>query len=189
MWASSARLAPERGALLTPPTADDTTAADADSPGAEGAGLAIGPVDRQLLEALSRDGRAGHTELAAAAGVSESTVRRRLTVLRRAGVLVFLVDVPPAALGFRTEARLWMSVRPSRLTAVAAAMAGHPEASFVAMTTGPTNLLAAVTCRDPLDLARYLTERIASLDAIRTMETAPVIRTVKRAGALLPLPR
>lgn len=116
-------------------------------------------------------------------------MRRRLTLLRQSGVLAFLVDIPPAVLGFRAEARLWMSVRPSRLTEVAAAMAGHPEVSLVAQTTGPTNLLAAVNCTDSLDLARYLTERIASLDAIHTIETAPVIRTVKRAGALLPLGR
>lgn len=56
----------------------------------------------------------------------------------------------------------------------------------MALTTGPTNLLAAVNCRDSLDLARYLTESVASLDDIRAVETAPIIRTVKRAGALLP---
>ncbi|WP_272924802.1 MULTISPECIES: Lrp/AsnC family transcriptional regulator [unclassified Streptomyces] len=145
--------------------------------------------DRSLFDLLSQDGRASCIELAAATGWSESTVRRRLTTLRRAGVLTFLVDISPAALGFRSEARLWMSVRPSRLTAVASAMARHPEVSLVAQTTGPTNLLAAVNCRSSLDLARYLTERIASLDAIHTLETAPVLRTVKRAGSLLPLGR
>ncbi|MFC6879517.1 MULTISPECIES: Lrp/AsnC family transcriptional regulator [Actinomadura] len=175
-WAGPARLTPEQAAPLVPPPP-------------EAADVSLEPADRPLFDLLSRDGRASHTELAAATGWSESTVRRRLTVLRRSGVLNFLVDIPPAALGFRAEARLWMTVRPSRLAAVARAMAGHPEVSLVAQTTGPTNLLAAVNCKDSLDLARYLTERIASLDAIHTIETAPVIRTVKRAGALLPLER
>ncbi|SHN09202.1 DNA-binding transcriptional regulator, Lrp family [Streptomyces yunnanensis] len=175
-WAGPARLTPEQTALLTPPPTDDSD-------------ISLGPADRPLFDLLAQDGRASHTELAAATGWSESTVRRRLTALRQAGVLIFLVDIPPAVLGFGTEARLWMSVRPSRLTAAASAMAHHPEVSLVAQTTGPTNLLAAVNCRSSLDLARYLTERIASLDAIHTMETAPVIRTVKRAGALLPIDR
>ncbi|MFJ8623844.1 Lrp/AsnC family transcriptional regulator [Kitasatospora sp. NPDC093550] len=116
-------------------------------------------------------------------------MRRRTAVLRRAGVLTFLVDVAPAVLGFRAEARPWMSVRPARLAATAAELAGHPEVSLVAHTTGPTNLLAAVNCRDSLHLARYPTTRIAAPDAIRTIETAPVVRTLKRAGALLPLER
>ncbi|WP_171163370.1 Lrp/AsnC family transcriptional regulator [Streptomyces sp. I05A-00742] len=176
-WAGPACLTAEQAALLAPPPVDGS------------AEVTLGPADRPFLELLARDGRAGHAELAAATGWSETTVRRRLAALRRAGVLVLLVDIPPAALGFRTEARLWLSVRPSRLTAVAEELAGHPEVSLVALTTGPTNLLAAVNCRDALDLARYLTERIASLDAVRAMETAPVIRTVKRAGAPLPLVR
>ncbi|MGW2615060.1 Lrp/AsnC family transcriptional regulator [Streptomyces sp. NPDC001500] len=175
-WAGPARLTPQQAAPLAPPPTDDSE-------------IRLGSADRPLFALLSRDGRASHTELATATGWSESTVRRRLTALRQAGVLTFLVDIPPAVLGFRSEARLWMSVRPSRLAAVASALAGHPEVSLVAQTTGPTNLLAAVNCRSPLDLARYLTERIASLHAIHTIETAPVIRTVKRAGALLPVER
>ncbi|MGY0056647.1 Lrp/AsnC family transcriptional regulator [Streptomyces sp. LZ34] len=177
-WAGPARLTPGQTALLSPPPVAN---ADAD------AEVALDAGDQPLFDVLSRDGRASYAELASATGWSDSTVRRRLTALRRAGVLTFLVDIPPAALGFRAEARLWMSVRPSRLAAVAAAMAEHPEVSLVAMTTGPTNLLGAVNCRDAQHLARYLTERIASLEAIRSLETAPVIRTVKRAGALLPI--
>jgi DNA-binding Lrp family transcriptional regulator len=172
-WAGPARLSPGQAALLAPPPPGDGE-------------VTLGPADRPLFGLLSRDGRASHAELAAATGWSEATVRRRVAALRRSGVLTFLVDIPPAALGFRAEARLWMSVRPSRLTEVAAAMAEHPEVSLVALTTGPTNLLAAVNCRDSLDLARYLTESVGSLDAVRAVETAPVIRTVKRAGALLP---
>ncbi|NSC20072.1 Lrp/AsnC family transcriptional regulator [Streptomyces albus subsp. chlorinus] len=190
-WAGPARLTPEQTALLTPPGTGGGPGNHADSHqrGDSGGEVTLAPADRPLFDVLARDGRASHTELAAATGWSESTVRRRLTALRRSGVLTFLVDIPPSALGFHSEARLWMSVQPSRLTAVASALARHPEVSLVAQTTGPTNLLAAVNCRDSLDLARYLTESIASLEAIHTMETAPVIRTVKRAGALLPTER
>ncbi|MET0235203.1 MAG: hypothetical protein ABW224_11235 [Kibdelosporangium sp.] len=55
------------------------------------------------------------------------------------------------------------------------------------MTTGPTDLTAAISCRDNADPYRYLTERVSALDAVGTLETAPVIRTVKRAGAALPV--
>ncbi|MCP2164363.1 DNA-binding transcriptional regulator, Lrp family [Goodfellowiella coeruleoviolacea] len=144
--------------------------------------------DHALLAALARDGRAGHAELAAGTGWSESTVRRRVDHLRRAGVLTYQLDIPPAALGFHAEARLWMSVRPAGLVGVANTLAGHAEVSFVAVTTGPTNLVATVVCRDSHGLYRYLTERVAALEAVRDVETAPVIRTVKRAGAVLPLP-
>ncbi|GAA0279127.1 Lrp/AsnC family transcriptional regulator [Cryptosporangium japonicum] len=173
-WAGPARLTEDQVARLTPHH-------DATEP------VTPGPADQVLLDRLAADGRTTHAELAAATGWSEPTVRRRLSGLRRSGLLRFLVDVPPHVLGFHAEARLWISAQPSKLDEVASALATHPEASLVALTTGPTNLLAAVNCRDSADLARYLTRRIGSLDAIRTLETAPVIRTLKRAGTVLPI--
>jgi DNA-binding Lrp family transcriptional regulator len=141
--------------------------------------------DQALLDALARDGRTGYAELASITGWSDSTVKRRMDHLRRTGVLSYVLDVLPGALGFHAEARLWMNVRPSRLSATAETLATHPEVSFAAVTTGPANLIAAVNCRDDADLYRYLTERVSTLDSIASMQTAPVIRTVKRAGALL----
>lgn len=142
--------------------------------------------DHALLAALSRDGRAPYAELSTDTGWSESTVKRRLDHFRRAGVLVFDVDIPPSALGYHAEARLWMTVRPSALVGTANAIAAHPETTFTAITTGRTNLVAAVVCRDSRDLHRYLTERIGALDDVHSVETAPLMRTVKRAGAVLP---
>ncbi|WP_255690998.1 hypothetical protein [Pseudonocardia terrae] len=38
-------------------------------------------------------------------------------------------------------------------------------------------------CRDEADLFRHLTERIGALPNIGEVETGPITRTVKRAGA------
>ncbi|GAA3620563.1 Lrp/AsnC family transcriptional regulator [Nonomuraea rosea] len=141
--------------------------------------------DHALVEALSLDARLPHADLALATGWSESSVRRRLAHLRQTGVLYFDVDISPGLLGYQAEAFLWMSVKPAKLAAVEAALADHPEVTVAAATTGPANLFAGVACRDSRDLYRYLTDRIGKLKAVRHVETAPLIRTVKRAGALL----
>ncbi|MBE8517435.1 Lrp/AsnC family transcriptional regulator [Amycolatopsis sp. H6(2020)] len=138
--------------------------------------------DRPLLDALSIDGRAPYPALAAATGWSESTVARRIRALRAADLLRFDLDVNAAALGYRTEARLWASVPPAHLAQTGAAVAAHPEVTFCAATTGPTNLLISTVCRDNRDLYRYLTERLGALPYIGEIQTAPVIRVVKRAG-------
>jgi DNA-binding Lrp family transcriptional regulator len=141
--------------------------------------------DQALLAALSLDGRTGHAELAGITGWSESTVRRRMDRLVGAGALFYDIDIPPECLGYRCAARLWMSVRPAEPASVGQALARHPEVSFAAATTGPANLMAAVACRDDQALYHYLTERIGALEGVGHLETAPVIRTVKRAGAVL----
>jgi DNA-binding Lrp family transcriptional regulator len=146
------------------------------------------PVDRDgpLLAALARDGRASLTTLAATTGWSESTVARRLEDLRGGGALFFDVDVDPALLGYAVEALLWLAVPPSRLAGVGTALAGHPEVAFAAATTGPANLIASVGCRDVEALYDYVATSLGGIDAISAVETAPVVRAVKRAGAVLP---
>ncbi|MFF7752899.1 Lrp/AsnC family transcriptional regulator [Streptomyces sp. NPDC007971] len=178
-WAGAASLTEEQVSMLRPPAALPVTAET----------VTLDEQDQAMLEILTRDGRTGYSELAMVTRSAESTVKRRVDALRRAGVLTFTIDIAPSALGFPIEARLWMSVRPSQLADVATRMAEHPEVSFAAMTTGPSNLVAAVNCRDAEDLCRYLTERVAVLDTIDSIETAPVIRTLKRAGALVLPPR
>ncbi|MEV4399898.1 Lrp/AsnC family transcriptional regulator [Nonomuraea sp. NPDC049607] len=148
--------------------------------------VSLSAQDHALVRVLAQDGRAGYGELAAATGWSPTTVRRRLGELRSGDALRFDVEIPSQALGYHAEAWLWMKVEPSALASVGRAMAAHPEADVVAATTGPTNLMAGVTCRDTQDLYRYLTERVAPLHGVRELETAPVIRTLKRVGTLLP---
>jgi DNA-binding Lrp family transcriptional regulator len=156
-----------------------------DPPAAVDGPVVLDDGDQAMLAALSLDGRTPHAELAQVTGWSESTVRRRLDRLVGAGVLYYDLDIPPETLGYRTEARLWMSVRPAQLASVGEALKGHTEVSFAAAVTGAANLMAAVACRDDHALYRYLTERIGALDGVGHLETAPVIRTVKRAGTVL----
>jgi DNA-binding Lrp family transcriptional regulator len=148
----------------------------------------LGPDDRVLLAELARDGRASYAELGQATHWHESTVRRRVEELRAAGILYLDVDVDDSAFGIGTHANLYLSVAPARLATVGRALAEHPEVPFVAATTGTTNLMATVLCRDDHDLYRYLTEQIAGLDGVSSLEVVLIIRSVKRAATVLPQP-
>ncbi|TCO52378.1 Lrp/AsnC family transcriptional regulator [Actinocrispum wychmicini] len=138
--------------------------------------------DDRLLALLQQDGRAAFADLAEALGTGEASVRRRVGQLRRAGVLYFDIDLDPTMLGMKAQAVLWMSVRPAQLRTVAEILARHPEVALVAATTGATNLLAKVLCRDVDSLYTYLADSVGGIDAVGHVETAPVIRTLKRAA-------
>lgn len=140
--------------------------------------------DRALLAALAEDGRAGFPRLAAATGWSQTTVRRRLSDLQASGVLYFDVDYEWAIVGPHVRTMLWVSVAPDRLAEVGAAFAGHPQAAYVAATTGPTNLYASIVAPSGEAFYRYLTTDVAALPGIGQIEAAPVIRTVKTTGRL-----
>jgi len=183
-------LTPEQAAALTPPPSGGHQGTPGEgiwgSRPPEAKTTFPEPGDRVLMAELSRDGRASYAELAQATHWHESTVRRRVEELRAAGDLYLDVDVDEAAFGIHTRAGLWMSVAPARLAAVGEALAQHHEIPFVAATTGTSNLIASLLCRDDQALYQYLTERIASLDGVNALEVAPIIRTVKRAATVLP---
>lgn len=81
-----------------------------------------------------------------------------------------------------------MSVAPAHLDEVTRTPAGHGEPAFVAgQRPAPANLVAQALCPDPPALRDYLARRLGALDAIRSLESAPVLRTVKAAGPLGPV--
>ena len=140
--------------------------------------------DEPLLAELARDGRSSNASLAAAIHWHESTVRRRIDELRRAGLLQFEVDLDTRGLGMNVHTVFWLSVEPARLDEVGRTLAGHPEVPFAAATTGPANLVASAHFRDTQHLYEYLTGELASLPGMRSVETAPIIRTLKRTGSV-----
>ncbi|MEV0264690.1 hypothetical protein AB0I49_25575 [Streptomyces sp. NPDC050617] len=72
-----------------------------------------------------------------------------------------------------------------RLGEAGRALGRHGEVPFAASTTGPTNLYAAVACFDNRALHRYLTGPVAALPGLTQVESAPVTRTLKRAGLIV----
>lgn len=150
------------------------------------AGLEISDSDAPLFAALRADGRASLTDLAATVGWSPPTVSRRIAELRACGALFFDVDADQRCFGITTHALLWATVAPGRLNEVAETLAGHSELALVAATTGRTNLLAEALCPDPAALHAYLTAKLGPLAAIQTLETTPVLTTVKSTAPVGP---
>jgi DNA-binding Lrp family transcriptional regulator len=140
--------------------------------------------DDLLIDELARDGRTSVADLAAATHWHESTVRRRIEELRQAGLLYFDLDIDETVLGVNANVMLWLKVEPASLDAAGRAVAVHPEVPFAAATTGPTNLTVSAVFRDNRHLYRYLTTRLADLPGLQSVETTPMIRTVKRVGTL-----
>jgi len=142
----------------------------------------LDPADRVLVAELARDGRTPFTGLAAATGLDESSVRRRLAALLADGTLYLDLDVDNRALGFGFSALLWLSVEPARISTVGNALAQFPEVAFAGATTGPTDVLASVVTTTGTAFYQFLTDRVGALPGIREIQSAPVLRTLKRVG-------
>ena len=75
-----------------------------------------------------------------------------------------------------------LAVEPRASFRVIAAVTGISDQT--AATTGPTNLLASAVLRDTRHLYEYLTGELAALPGVSSVQTAPIIRTLKRTGSV-----
>jgi DNA-binding Lrp family transcriptional regulator len=181
---SAAQLAVLREAVPeTPPPPPEVAPPPGTAPAwAPAAATMLRADDDPLIAGLARDGRAPVAALAAATHWHESTVRRRIEELQRAGLLYFDIDIDESTLGVNASLMLWLTVEPAHLEAAGSAIAAHPEVPFAAATTGPTNLTVSVVFRAIHQLYAYLTSRLASIPGLRAAETAPIIGTSKKEG-------
>lgn len=163
--------------VLEPAQAEALSPAPAGEPSR--APVALDAEDEALMAVLGRDGRATLAELRQATHQSESAVKRRLDNLRRTGAVYTYLQFDPGLLGYDSRCTLWLTVTPASLTAVGAALAAHREVVFAAATSGATNVVASLVCRDTDHLFRYLSEEIGALPGVQQAETAPVLRHVK----------
>lgn len=147
--------------------------------------IALSAQDEAMLAILARDGRAPYAQLAAATGWSATRVARRMGELLESGVLYFDLDFALERMGYSVRGAVWLRTRPADLATVGAALATHPEVTYVAATTGPTNLTAALVCRDTAHLYRYVTESLGALDGIVGLEVTPALRVFKQAQTFL----
>jgi DNA-binding Lrp family transcriptional regulator len=141
-------------------------------------------IDTALIAALTDNGRATYTELARHAGTTALTVRRRLDALVHGWVLRLATEVDLALLGTEAEALLWMTVQPGALEETARSLSAHPQVRFAGATTGPTNLVVALATTDLNDLYHFLIDTVGSLKQITTIDTTPLLATIKRAGLI-----
>ncbi|MFJ7046820.1 Lrp/AsnC family transcriptional regulator [Streptomyces sp. NPDC101112] len=168
-------LSPAELAELAPDPAPSTVSAPSYTPV---------DVDTALIAGLTEDGRATFTDLARRAGTTALTARRRLEALIKGQVLRLATELDLALLGAKTEALLWISVRPGALQETAQTLSTHPHVRFCAATTGPANLVVAVASENLDALYTFLTDAVGPLEAVTAIDTTPLLATVKRTGLI-----
>ena len=132
-------------------------------------GRRIDALDRRIIEALQRNGRESFRRIAAAAGVSEATIRARYARLVDDGVVQVTAVTNPLALGF--EAMAMVGVRTAGAPEpLADEIAGWEEAGYVVVCAGRFDLLVELICADRRHLLE-LTNRLRALDEVISTET------------------
>lgn len=127
--------------------------------------------DRQLIAALTADGRASVTTLAATLGLARATVQTRLEKLQSSGVIRrFTVELSAAATPDLVHAVMLIQLQGALARRVAKALRAMPEITDLHSTNGSWDLVARIETATLPDFDRVL-RRVREIDGVLNSET------------------
>lgn len=138
-------------------------------------------LDYEILSALQQDGRRSFTEIGKRLGVSEGTIRKRVTRLMVDGVIRIIGLVDPHLVGFDAPAMIQVSVSPPHLEEAAQAIAQFPEVSYLLMVSGEFDLIVEVRCRNREHLASFIRDQLQQVTGVQRTVSSLVLHTYKLA--------
>jgi Lrp/AsnC family leucine-responsive transcriptional regulator len=143
----------------------------------------IDRIDRNILTALSRDGRQSMTELATHVGLSKTPVQARVKRLERDGYIrgyAAIIDRERMGEGHVAFVQVKLSdTRSSALDAFNRAVQGVPQIEQCHMMAASFDYLLKVRTRDIAAYRRVLGERISGLPHVAQTSTFVAMETVK----------
>ncbi|HEV2107232.1 MAG TPA: Lrp/AsnC family transcriptional regulator [Thermomicrobiales bacterium] len=131
----------------------------------------VNAIDRIIIRLLQENARASYAELSRAAGIPESTVRRRMDRLQERGIIEFAMVADPSKLGYEIRAMVGLKVELRRLEEIAERLRAMEEVTFAAFLTGNFDVMLHIVVRSQEALVEFLTQRVAPIEGIRGTET------------------
>jgi Lrp/AsnC family transcriptional regulator for asnA, asnC and gidA len=136
-------------------------------------------IDRAIIRLLQIDGRKPFTEIAAAIGVSEGTVRQRVKRLVGDQTLQVVGIVDPKYMGWDAAGVVAVTVKSGLIDEVAAEIAKFPEVSYLFMASGEFDLFVEVYCQDQDHLVRFLNDDLQQIPGILRTQTFMILKLYK----------
>lgn len=128
----------------------------------------IDSVDKQISDLLIDDGRMSCSQIAKKIkGISERAIRYRVDRLIKSGVISIRGNVNARALDLTVFADVFIEVDPPLILQIANQISIHESVSYVACSTGQTDISIQVFAQNNNDLFSFVTEVIAKIPGVR----------------------
>jgi DNA-binding Lrp family transcriptional regulator len=139
----------------------------------------VDDLDLRIIAELEVDGRRPVVEIARVLGVPNSTVQRRLEALIRNRVIMIAPFADSAKLGLPIHVHLNLNVDLAFYQEVLEAVVALAEVRWVAVTTGPADVVAEGFFASPEHLHQFIKTKLAPIRGITKVETAIILNVAK----------
>jgi Lrp/AsnC family transcriptional regulator for asnA, asnC and gidA len=136
---------------------------------------ALDKTDIAIIGHLQADGRRPFTSIAKDLGISEASVRQRVSRLLRTKVIQIVAVSSPLDLGLMW-AQVHLRVKGDRIQAVAEAVAELPQVDYVSICAGDIDIIVGVVAHDRDELLQVLVNDIRTVPGI---DQADVVLNLK----------
>ncbi len=138
-------------------------------------------LDLAILKILEKDGRRHFTEMAKDLDVTEGTIRNRVAKLVDNHVVQIVGLVNPHGMGYDAPAIIGISIQPPCLEEAAVQISAFREVAYVVMVSGEFDLIAEIYCKDRLDLAGFVKDKLLQVPGVQNTKTYFILHTYKMA--------
>lgn len=128
----------------------------------------IDTIDKKISDLLIEDGRMSCANIAARiGGISERAVRYRIERLIKNKIIAIRGNVIPESLGLTVCADVFIECEPSQVGEIAKQIASHERVSYIAYSTGDTDISIQVFTQNNTQLFDFVTDIIGKIPGVR----------------------
>jgi len=128
----------------------------------------IDALDKKISDLLLEDGRMSCAKIAARiGGISERAVRYRINRLIENGIITVRGNVNAEGLGLTVCADVFIEVEPALVLEIARRLAQYEIVSYIAYSTGDTDISIQVFAHNNSELFNFVTEVIGKIPGVR----------------------
>jgi len=139
----------------------------------------LDPLDCRMIGLLQRDGRMSNTAMAQALGISEFTVRTRLKRILESGIIRIVAVANPIDLGFEISGNLKIRIDIKNTSQVIDRLMQIDELTWVALTTGGTDIDVDFAVRSMKELQELIFNKISKIEGVLSTETSLMVDLIK----------
>ncbi len=138
-------------------------------------------LDVKILGILRKNARKKFLKMSKEIDVSESTIRKRVQLLEKEGVIInYETIVNPRKLGFDAVAWIGLTVDSLKFLKVVEALSKLEDIEYLATCAGEHMVMLQVWKRSQEELARFVSEKIAPIDGVQKISPTIVLEVLKR---------
>jgi len=142
--------------------------------------IKLSSVDHQLILLLQKDARSPLKELAQQIGVSNATISRRIRDLVNAGVITLSAITDNTKVGYPIRCSVRIETDPSRTMEVAKLLTQYPQVTYVALVSGPIQILAGMQLISADELSDFVDKELNKIRGTVRIEVLTYLKLLKR---------